>query len=148
MKSKIFLASLLSAMLLLISNSCGDEYFFASEADCEDCIYPKPDLGSLKIEFSDTKSSGYIILKVFKGKYNESPLETNLYYQDTLETSPAYIDNVPVNEFYSAEVTYAVSGRKVKVVDGSELKVNSIKSTCEKDCYIYRGGEMDCRLKF
>lgn len=148
MKTKIFITLFFLIVFALISNSCGDEYIFASESQCEDCLDIKPTTGSLIINFTEQKSKDGVILKIYKGLYLENAVDNNLISQDTVTISPFYLDGVEVNETYSVEATYTVNNKKIKVIDGNEMKVNSIKATCNKDCWIYRGGEMDCNLKF
>ena len=146
MKSKIFVSQFFSLLFMVLSTSCGDEYVFATQSDCDNCIYPKPTVGSLIVNFTEQPKG--VALKIYKGLYSEDQSKNNLIYQDTAVSTPFYLDNVDVNEYYSVEATYATGTRKIKVVDGSRLKLYSIQSTCNSDCWIFKGGIMDCKLKF
>ena len=149
MRIKEFFTFLLLAISILLPVSCGDEYLFATDTDCKDCISPKPDEGPISIDISIPADNKGVVLKVFKGEYTEQMMnnDTLAFFNDTVKISPIQI-NVPVNENYSAVAEYISNGKKIKVVDGSKLKLYSVKSTCNEDCWIYKGGSIDCRLKF
>jgi hypothetical protein len=127
--------------------SCGDEYPWASQSDCDNCISPKPTSSTIIIDLSNPEQR--IPVRVYKGKY-DSKMEyddTQLIYMDTATITPYNIE-VPVNEYYSVVAEYSKGGKTYKVIDGSELHAYSIESTCNSDCWIIKGGTMDCRLKF
>lgn len=144
---KNILQSLLFILLVSIPMSCGDEYLWATESDCNDCISPKPTQSYLIIDL--TNPANKIPIRVYKGKYNETMEydDSQLIYKDTATVTPFNVD-VPINQFYTVVAEYTDGTKKVKVIDGSEIKALSVKSTCNTDCWIIKGGTMDCRLKF
>jgi len=147
MRTKHILTILFVITTISIPLSCGDEYPWASQSDCNNCISPKPTTSTIIIDLTNPKQR--VPIRVYKGKY--SPMmelsDVALIYQDTATITPYNVE-VPVNEFYSVVVEYTKDGKKYKVIDGSELHAYSIKSTCNEDCWIIKGGTMDCRLKF
>jgi hypothetical protein len=147
MRTKNILTVLIIGLTAIFPLSCGDEYLWASQSDCNDCLSPKPTKSTLIIDLSNPAKR--VPVRVYKGKYNTSMDYDNsqLIFQDTATISPYYVD-VPVNEYYSVVAEYTRGSDKYKVVDGSEIRALSIKSTCNTDCWIIKGGTMDCRLKF
>jgi hypothetical protein len=147
MKTNPILTIFIILLAVMAPLSCGEEYPWATQSDCNNCISPKPTESSLIIDLSNPKKR--IPIRVFKGKYNPKMDfdETSLIYKDTATISPYYVD-VPVNEYYSVVAEYSKDGTIYKVVDGSELRAYSIKSTCNEDCWIIKGGIMNCQIKF
>ena len=147
MRTKHFVTIIFAIAVCLIALSCGDEYPWASQSDCNNCISPKPSMSTIIIELTNPQQR--VPIHVYKGKYNPKMefSDASLIYRDTATITPYNVE-VPVNDFYSVVAEYTKDGKKYKVIDGSELRVYSIKSTCNEDCWIIKGGTMDCQLKF
>ena len=150
MKIKEILVFTMFSITIILPVSCGDEYIFATDADCNTCISPKPEDGPISINLSLPQDDKGVLLKVYKGVYTESMMnsDSQIIFNDTVKSTPFTLEYAAVNEYYSAVVEYISDGKKIKVVDGSELKLYSVSSTCNADCWIYKGGTIDCTLKF
>ncbi len=143
MNTKQILALLFTITAVLVPISCGEEYPFASQEDCNDCISPKPATSSILIDISNPQQR--VPIRVYKGKYNSSK-DNDWIYADTATYTPFEVE-VDVNEYYSVVAEYIKDGKKYTVVDGSELHAYSIQSTCNEYCWIIKGGTMNCMLK-
>jgi hypothetical protein len=144
----IILAACSIAILLFLPLSC-NEYYGASQSDCDSCYSEKPSYGSLTVNLSDKNLSQGVFLKVYKGKYTEAMRndDSQLEWSDTVYNTTNYID-VKLDEYYSVVAEYTVNGKKYSVIDGDKIKASSIKSTCNYDCWLVRGGKIDCKLKY
>jgi hypothetical protein len=149
MKNKLIHIVLVILLLLANPYSCGKEYPFADDADCDECFTDKPETGEMIIKLSEDKLKDGVVIKIYKGKYTENMIfdDSKLIYNDTIYNKPDDIF-VPLDQYYSVVAQYKVDGIKYNVVDGDKIKLYSIKSTCGFACWIIRGGEVNCRLKF
>ena len=129
--------------------TCGKEYLFATKSDCNDCITPRPDYGLIHIKLSPDVSSDSILVMVFKGRFTEKMLQDNsdLIYTGVTKKSTLDVD-VSLDTYYSVVAKYKVGDKTYYVVDGDKIKLYDIESTCETDCWIIRGGKMNCTYKF
>lgn len=139
--------ALFTSFLLLGVLSCGDEYFL-DDVDCSECYVPKPDYGPVTLTLSRNAENDSIPILIFKGKYEESYLDdfSSAVIIDTVAESTITVD-LPVNEFYSVAAQYIRDGKKVVVVDGDRLKLYKVSDQCDEICWIFRGGNIDVRLK-
>jgi len=146
---RLIVTIIISAITILLPISCGNEYPFASQSDCDSCFSSKPDVGPFQVDLSDKTLDQGIVVKVFKGKFTEKMQydDSQLIFLDTARSTPYNVD-VSLDEYYSVVAEYMVDGKKYSVVDGDKIRAYSIKSTCNTDCWIIRGGKADCRLKF
>jgi hypothetical protein len=138
-----------ASISLLLFTTCGKEYLFATKDDCNNCISPRPYYGPINIRLSQRATTDTILVKVFKGKFTEKMLRDNENIIYSAKTTDGSLDvDVPLDEYYSVVAEYKVDGKTYYVVDGDKIKSYSIESTCETDCWIIRGGKINCRLKF
>ncbi len=136
--------------LLVLPFACGKEYPFASESDCDDCYTEKPENGPFHINLDTEKADSIVIVSMYEGKFSESTMndDSHLVYYDTIRGESSIDVDVPLDKYYSVVAEYQVNGVKYRVVDGDKIKVYSIESTCDFDCWIIRGGKVNCKLKF
>jgi hypothetical protein len=136
--------------LMFMPFACGKEYPFATESDCDDCYTEKPEYGAFHINLDDQKSDSAIIVSMYEGKYTEAMRndDSHLVFRDTIKNESSIDVDVPLNKYYSVVAEYQVNGAKYRVIDGDGIKVYSINSTCDFDCWIIRGGKANCKLKF
>ena len=149
MKHRIIHIIFLFLLLVFNPYSCGNEYPFATETDCNDCYTDKPSSGTISIKLSEDKIKDGVIVKVYKGKFTEEMAlnDSQVYFDDTIHKASVDVD-VPLDQYYSVLAQYKVNGIKYNVVDGDNIKLYSIKSTCNFDCWIIKGGQINCMLKF
>ncbi len=147
---KLIITIVVCAVTVFLPISCGEEYLFASQSDCDSCFSSKPEFGIFQVDLSDKTLDQGVVVKVFKGKYTEKmQYDDSQIYLDTAHNTPyAVKDEVPLDEYYSVVAEYIVDGKKYSVVDGDKIRAYSIKNTCNTDCWIIRGGKADCRLHY
>ncbi len=128
-------------LIYTIGISCERKYEF-NLFDCEDCYQEKPEYGPLKLYFTIDDNNAFVPYTIYKGNFEDCIEE----YTDTAFYPEEEID-VPVNQYYSVEAIYNNGDRVIHVVDGDKLKLKKETEQCDKDCYYYKGGEIDVRLK-
>jgi hypothetical protein len=138
-----------SSVLLVFFTTCGKEYLFATKEDCNDCITPRPNSGPLHIKLSPRSREDTISVKVFKGRFVEKMLLDHSSQIYSFKTTETLVDvDVNLDEYYSVVAVYKVDGKTYYVVDGDKIKLYDIESTCDTECWIIRGGKINCILKF
>jgi hypothetical protein len=73
--------------------------------------------------------------------------DDKVIFQDTITESSIDVD-VLLDKYYSVVADYYVNGKIFRVVDGDKIKLYSIENTCDFECWIIRGGDINCKLKF
>jgi hypothetical protein len=142
----LFIVGLLGVVILF--NTCNSD-IWATEDDCNDCYYPEPDSGNLKISLNPAKSDSAIIVKIFEGKLTDDMISGKVKpeYWDTISES-SYEAYVKLDNYYSVIAVYYKNGQKYQVVDGSKIKAYNIESTCNEECWIVKGGDINCKLNY
>lgn len=110
--------------------------------ECENCYSDKPDYGPLKLFFTIDEKNDSVLYTIYKGNFEDGIVE----YVGTAFYPEEEID-VPVDQYYSVEAIYVRGEDKIHVVDGDKLKLKKETEECDKDCYYFKGGEIDVRLK-
>ena len=144
------------SLVIVLGNtiiSCSNEYLFASQSDCNNCVDTKPTYGDLTISLSAYKSDSSIVLRVYDQKYTQDMLYDDskiVDYEVVPNSQSEWTVEVPVDKYYSVVAEYTVNKKTYFVVGGDKLKTYTVKSSCELDydCWITKGGNINCELKF
>ncbi len=136
---KRFIVSLIFLSLIF---SC-EEKIFTEGINCEECYQEKPDSADLIINLTINDTYNIIPLVVYKNDVEDNDIE----YVDTAYGSPYYL-YVPVNNKYSVAAEYNYENKKTVAIDGTHLKIKSVRGACDEDCWIIEGQDMNVRLKY
>lgn len=134
---KIFFVSL----FLLIPFGCEDmEVLFV---DCDECYDENPEVADLTIKFTINDENPYVRYILYSGTYDSG---------DTIAIDTSYTSEVvwslDTDEYYSVKAEYTKGARTIFAVDGNELRTKKDRSSCDRECYIILGDELDVRLKY
>ncbi len=127
--------------MLFVLFSCERKFEFI-KFECEDCYQEKPEYGPIIIFFSIEEENDYVLYTIFKGNFEDKIIE----YADTAFFNEEQID-VPVDQYYSVEAKYIQNTDTIRVIDGDMFKVKKETEKCDKECYYYKGGIIDVRLR-
>lgn len=127
--------------LLFVFFACERKFEFI-KFECEDCFQEKPEYGPIIIFFSIEEENDFILYTIFKGNFEDGIIE----YADTAFFNEEQID-VPVNQYYSVEAKYIQNTDTIRVIDGDMFKLKKETEQCDKDCFYYKGGIIDVRLR-
>lgn len=113
-----------------------------SSFDCSLCYQDKPEYGPLEILLTINSENQAVPIVVYRGDIENNEIEyiDTAYYWD-------YVVDVPVNEYYSVTAQYKDGANTIYSVDGDELKLKLNTKDCDQDCYYYKGGYIDVRLR-
>jgi len=134
---KIFFVSL----FLLIPFGCEDmEALFV---DCDECYDENPEVADLTIKFAINDENPYVRYILYSGTYDSG---------DTIAIDTSYTSEVvwslDTDKYYSVKAEYTKGARTIFAVDGNELRTKKDRSSCDRECYIILGDELDVRLKY
>ena len=134
---KIFFVSL----FLLIPFGCEDmEVLFV---DCDECYDENPKMADLTIKFTINDENPYVRYILYSGTYDSG---------DTIAIDTSYTSEVvwslDTDKYYSVKAEYTKGARTIFAVDGNELRTKKDRSSCDRECYIILGDELDVRLKY
>ncbi len=110
--------------------------------DCATCYQDKPDSGPLQIKVTINDENSFVPLVIYRGNFESNDIE----YVDTAFNSDYSVD-VPVDKYYSVTAKYKNNGRIIFAVDGDNLKTAKNTQDCDQDCYYFKGGYIDVRLR-
>jgi len=136
---KIFIV-IIASLGLLIPCSCKDLVLFV---DCDKCFSEKPTVAVLNIKVTINAENKNVPIIIYQGDIEES----NIIEQDTISYSNYQI-GVSIGEYYSVLVRYQSKGRTIYAVDGKKPRTRIDNNSCDNQCYIILGDELDARLKF
>lgn len=137
---KLLVFACISTCLFVFFTQCDNDYVDPENVNCNDCYTEKPELSALIINFSETISDS-VLITVFRGYVNESMLEWEGY----VKSSPFFLYETPVDNYYSVKATYLKNGTSIQVVDADELKTQFVENVCDSDCFIVTGGEYNVK---
>ncbi len=134
---KIFFVSL----FLLIPFGCEDmEVLFV---DCDECYDENPEVADLTIKFTINDENPYVRYILYSGTYDSG---------DTIAIDTSYTSEVvwslDTDGYSSVKADYTKGARTIFAVDGNELRTKKDRSSCDRECYIILGDELDVRLKY
>ena len=138
--SLIILIRLLIFILVFTAWSACDEYM--GVVDCDECHSIEPDSADLIIYLTINNDHPEVPLVVYRGN-----IEEDTDWVDTAVTSPYYLYS-KIDQFYSVKAEYHVGDRTINVVDRDKVKAKHVSESCEQECWIITGGEMNAELKF
>jgi hypothetical protein len=141
LRSKVKWTFLIFIMILL--TQCErDEPFDLSSFDCSLCYQDKPEYGPLEILVTINSENHAVPIVVYRGDIENNEIEyiDTAYYWD-------YVVDVPVDEYYSVTAEYKDGSNTIYSVDVDKLKLQFNTKDCDEDCYYYKGGYIDVRLR-
>lgn len=128
-------------MFLVIPFGCEDMEVFI--VDCDECSAFKPEYADLTIKFTINEENPYVKYILYEGNFDTG---------DTILIDTTFITkvvwNLNVNKYYSVKAEYSSGARTIFAVDGNELRTKKDRSSCDEECYIILGNELDVRLKY
>ena len=136
----IILIRLTIIILVFAAWSACDEYM--GIVDCDECYSIEPDSADLIIYLTINNDHFEVPLVVYSGN-----IENDTDWIDTAVTSPYYLYS-KIDQFYSVRAEYHVGDRTINVVDGDELKAKHVSESCDVECWVITGGELNVELKF
>lgn len=140
---KIFKIVIHTAFLLSILVFFSCEGDLLETVDCSECYQTEPDTGDIKVDITINDQNPSIPLIIYKGDIDNN----NIEYIDTAFSSPYYLD-VPIGKYYSVKAKYKVNEKTIIAIDGDKIKTKKVTDSCDEDCYIIKGGDIDARLKY
>ena len=111
--------------------------------DCDKCYDENPELADLTVKFTINDENPYVRYILYSGTYDSG----DIIAIDTSYTSEV-VWSLDTDEYYSVKAEYAKGARTIFVVDGNELRTKKDRSSCDRECYIILGDELDVRLKY
>jgi len=134
---KFFLVTL----FLVIPFGCEDmEAFFV---DCDECYALKPEYTDLTIKFTINEENPYVRYILYSGNFDTGD---TIAIDTTFRTKVIW--TLDVNKYYSVKAEYSSGARTIYAIDGNELRTKKESSSCDEECYIILGDELDVRLKY
>jgi hypothetical protein len=137
---QIILSRLTALLIILSAWSACDEYL--GVVDCDECYSIEPDSADLIIYLTINSDHPEVPLVVFRGN-----IEDDTDWVDTAITSPYYLYS-EIDQFYSVKAEYKVGNRIINAVDGDKLQAKHVSESCDVECWVITGGEMNVELKF
>ena len=110
--------------------------------DCATCYQDKPDWGPLQIMVTINNDNPYVPLVIYRGDIESNDIE----YMDIAYSSEYTVD-VPPDKYYSVTAEYKDGSKTIFAVDGDKLKMKKNIKDCDKECYYFKGGYIDVRLR-
>jgi hypothetical protein len=126
--------------ILIFIAGCGDQSI--ESFDCSTCYQDKPEWGPLQIIVTINSENTIVYLTIFRGDFEDDDIE----YKDSTAFSDYTVD-VPVDKYYSVKAEYKVGDKTIYAVDGDKLKVKKNSTSCDQECYYFKGGYIDVRLR-
>jgi len=136
----IVFVRLMIVFTVLAGWSACDEYM--GIVDCDECYSIEPDSADLIIYFTINNDHPEVPLIVYRGN-----IENDTDWIDTAITSPYYLYS-EIDQFYSVKAEYKVGDRIINVVDGGTIKAKHVSESCDVECWVITGGELNAELKF
>lgn len=128
-------------IVLFIPLACED--LEAVFVDCEKCFSDKPEYATVSIRFTINKENPSVFYTLYSGSIDcDSIIATDVANKSVIKW------DLEPNKTYSVVAEYYNGGRFIYAVDGTHLKAKHNKSSCNYDCYIILGDELDVRLKY
>jgi hypothetical protein len=126
--------------MIFIAGCDGDQSI--ESFDCSTCYQDKPEWGPLQIKVTINSENTIVYLTIYRGdiENNEIEFEGQTVYPD-------YTVDVPVDKYYSVKAEYKVGDKTIYAVDGDKLKVKKNSTSCDQECYYFKGGYIDVRLR-
>jgi hypothetical protein len=142
-----FILTLLTFILFAGFVSCKNSGNDVS-GTCLDCVYEKPDTGSLSVKVTINSENPYVVLTIYKDKFDPARKDTIGYIErtDTARTIN-YTVAVPVDKYYSVRARYKSGIKTIYAIDGSIFQAQQ-QSGCDNTCWQIVGGHLDATLKF
>ncbi len=132
----------LFVMLIALSGCERKEPLNSGTFDCSTCYQNKPDYGPLQIKVTINAQNPSVPLVVYAGNIEDN----DTIYIDTTYSSDYSVD-VPVDRYYSVMAEYKDNNKIILAVDGDKLKTDKNTKDCDQECYYYKGGYIDVRLR-
>ncbi len=111
--------------------------------DCDECYDENPEVADLTIKFTINDENPYVRYILYSGTYDSG---------DTIAIDTSYTSEVvwslDTDKYYSVKAEYTKGARTIFAVDGNELRTKKDRSSCDRECYIILGDELDVRLKY
>ena len=136
----IILIRLTIIILVFAAWSACDEYM--GIVDCDECYSIEPDSADLIIYLTINNDHPEVPLVVYRGN-----IESDTDWIDTAITSPYYLYS-KIDQFYSVRAEYHVGDRTINVVDGDEVEAKHVSESCDVECWVIKGGELNVELIF
>jgi hypothetical protein len=110
--------------------------------DCDECYSIEPDSADLIIYLTINKDHPEVPLVIYRGN-----IEDDTDWVDTAVTSPYYLYS-KIDQFYSVKAEYHVGDRTINVVEGGKVQAKHVSESCDWECWVITGGELNAELKF
>lgn len=131
------------SIFLLVSAPYACEDMDRVFVDCENCFVYEPTYADVLVKFTINKEYPSVVYSIYDGTIDEG----KVILTDTTFDSEMYW-SLDVGYYYSVVAEYSDGGRTINVVDGKKLRAQLDKSSCDQECYIVVGDELDARLKY
>ena len=131
---------LMLVILVSVAWSSCNEYM--GVVDCDECYSVKPDSADLIIYLTINQDHPEVPIVVYRDN-----IENDTDWIDTAITSPYYLYS-RIDQFYSVKAEYQVGKRIINVVDGDKLQAKHVSESCDVECWVITGGELNVELKF
>jgi len=135
-------SSIIILILSLIFHSGCERNESWESFDCSNCFQDKPEWGPLKIKVTINNENPSVPIVIYRGDIESNDIE----YTDKADHSDYTVD-VPPDKYYSVTAEYKTGGKTIFVVDGDKLKVKKNVKDCDQECYYFKGGYFDVRLR-
>jgi len=143
MKKKILqiaISRLIFCLVIILAWSACNEYI--GVVDCSECDPIEPDSAKLIVYLTINADHPEVPLIFYRGN-----IENDTDYIDTAIISPYYLYS-EIDQFYSVRAEYQVGDRTIYAVDGDKMKAKHVSESCEVECWVITGGELNVELKF